>query len=136
MKTPYRFRSRLLLSAIALGMASAAFGGPAVRDPATEELQANQTSLASLEQRLKDTQAIPGLQKLGLKSEIENLLARIKTAHNRSYEEVLALRQPYNQLIARIEGMLGKDPTLARDIVAARDSIWDKLADRTQFASL
>jgi hypothetical protein len=43
---------------------------------------------------------------------------------------------PYNNLIARIHDMLGQDPELARDIVAARDAIYGRLADRTQFAML
>ena len=136
MKIDSKFR--VLLGAMALGLASATFAGPAVDDPATDELQANVMNLSQLEDRLRATKAIGALKKLSLKSEIDGLLAKFRTAHasGNSGPQIRALRQPYNSLIARIEGMLGRDPELARDIVAARDAIFERLADRTQFALL
>jgi hypothetical protein len=47
-----------------------------------------------------------------------------------------ALREPYDTLLGRIRAMVRKDPQLARDIAASRESIWEVLADRAQFASL
>ncbi len=136
MKIHHKFR--VLLGAVALGLASASFAGPAVDDPSTEELQANQMNLTQLEDRLRATKAIGGLKKLSLKSEIDGLLAKFRTAHasGNSAPQIRALRQPYNTLIARIDGMLGQDPALARDILAAKDTIFERLADRTQFAMM
>ena len=95
-------------------------------------------NLTQLEDRLRATKAIGGLKKLSLKSEIDGLLAKFRAAHasGNSAAEIRALHQPYNSLIARIQGMLGQDPALARDIVAAKEAIFERLADRTQFAML
>lgn len=57
-------------------------------------------------------------------------------AHAGGQPDLIALREPYDKLILRIRGMLARDPQLARDIVASKDAIWDRLADRTRFASL
>lgn len=129
---------KVLFGAMAFGLASASFAGAAVDAPAIEELQANEMNLSQLEDRLRATRAIGALKKLSLKSEIDGLLAKFRSAHasGNSAAQIRALRQPYNNLIARIHDMLGQDPELARDIVGARDAIFERLADRTQFAML
>lgn len=99
--------------------------------PAGEEI-----GLDSLEERLKQTKAIPPLKKLGLKGEIDTLLAKFRVAHAGGQPDLIALREPYDRLILKIRGMLARDPQLARDIVVSKDAIWDRLADRSQFARL
>jgi len=96
----------------------------------------DELGLSTLEERLKETKAIPPLRKLALKSEIDDLLARFRVAHAGGSPDLIALREPYDNMIARIRGMLKNDPKLARDIVASKESIWDKLADPTKFAAL
>ncbi len=98
--------------------------------PRTEEL-----SISALEDRLRETKAIPPLQKLALKSEIDDFLGRLREAHATGPREVAEMREPYEKLLVKIRGLLKKDPQLARDIAASRETIWAVLADRTQFAS-
>jgi hypothetical protein len=130
------------LAALAVGFASTCPAQPpleedpipALRPP--EAAAARTDDLITLEDRLKETNAIPALKKLGLKGEIDDLLAKFRLAHAGGRPGVEGLRQPYNNLIAKIHGMLIKDPKLAQDIVASKDAIWERLADRTKFASL
>jgi hypothetical protein len=98
--------------------------------------RSEELSLSALEERLRETKAISPMKKLALKAEIDDLLARFRIAHAGGSPSLGELRDPYNRLLAKIHGMLKKDPQLARDIVASRESIWGVLADRTQFASL
>src|SRR3954468_10712113 len=132
-----------LLAAVGLVIASTSFAAPplpmnpglvdALRPaaPRTEEL-----SVSALEDRLRETKAIPPLQKLALKAEIDELLGRLREAHATGPREVAELREPYEKLLVKIRGLLKKDPQLARDIATSRETIWAVLADRTQFASL
>jgi len=138
-----RPKTRILLAALAAGFVSLAqaaldeIPAPAVRPvEATLATPARAEDLAMLEDRLKETKAISPLKKMGLKGEIDNLLARIRVAHAGGSPKVASLRQPYESLIAKIQGMLGNDPQLASDIVASKDAIWDRLSDRTRFAAL
>ncbi len=133
-------RTKFLLGATALAFASTCVAAPLIDQTAAAQMQASSSneelSLPALEDRLRETRAIPGLKKLGLKSEIDNLLARFRIAHAGGRPEVVALRDPYEKLIGKIQGMLTRDPQLARDITASKDAIWSVLADRTQFASV
>lgn len=131
---------KILVAAVATSIASVCIAQDELRGAAVPLLQATpageEIGLASLEERLKQTKAIPALKKLGLKGEIDNLLAKFRVAHSGGQPDLIALREPYDKLILKIRGMLARDPQLARDIVASKDAIWDRLADRTQFARL
>jgi hypothetical protein len=135
--------ARVLLGSLIIILAPVSFAEPplpvnpglidAMRpaQPRTEEL-----SLAVLEDRLRETRAINPWKKLELKGDIDDLLAHFRVAHSNGSVEVAQLRDPYTRLMAKIQGLLKKDPKLARDITASREAIWGVLADRTQFASL
>jgi hypothetical protein len=131
---------RVLVAVAAASVASVCMAqdeAPAVVVPQVQATPSGEEiGLASLEERLKQTKAISPLKKLGLKGEIDNLLAKFRIAHAGGQPDLIALRDPYDKLILKIRGMLTRDPQLARDIVASKDAIWDRLADRTQFASL
>jgi hypothetical protein len=135
---------KALLGALVIVFAPMAFAGPPLpvnpglidamrpaQSRAPEEL-----SLAALEDRLRETRAINPWKKLELKGEIDDLLAHFRSAHASGSQDVARLREPYTRLLAKIQGLLKKDPQLARDITASREAIWGVLADRTQFASL
>lgn len=133
-------RMKFLLGAVAAAFASTCLAVPLIDENTNAQIQASpgaeELNLATLEDRLRETKAISGLKKLGLKSEIDNLLARFRIAHAGGRPEVVALRDPYEKLIAKIQGLLPRDPQLARDITASKGKIWAVLADRTQFAGL
>lgn len=135
--------AKSLLGALAVAFASACFAQTALpenpgltdaRRPAV--LRTEELSIPTLEERLRDTKAISFLGKIELKAEVDHLMARFRLAHAGGSPEVVALREPYDTLLGRIRAMVKKDPQLARDIAASRESIWEVLADRAQFASL
>ena len=135
--------TRLLLGALAAGFTSACIAGTPGQSAAlfspsarSQPIAGEELGLTALEERLKETKAIPPLRKLALKAEIDDLLAKFRVAHAGGSPDLIALREPYDTLIVKIRGMLKDDPKLARDIVASKEAIWEKLADRTQFASL
>ena len=130
---------KILIAAVATSIASVSIAHDVIPDavvPQVQSMPGEEIGLASLEERLKQTKAISPLKKLGLKGEIDNLLAKFRVAHAGGQPDLIALREPYDKLILKIRGMLARDPQLARDIVASKDAIWDRLADRTRFASL
>jgi hypothetical protein len=135
--------AKSLLGALAVAFASACFAQAALpenpgladaRRPAA--LRAEELSIPTLEERLRDTNAISFLKKIELKAEVDHLVALFRLAHAGGSPEVVTLREPYDSLLVRILAMVGKDRQLARDIAASRESIWEVLADRAQFASL
>ena len=126
-------RTALLLGALAAPFATSAFAVPLAE---TEAVTHEALNLSTLEERLKDTKAIPVLRKLSLKGEIDNLLVRFRAAQPGGRAEVAKLRAPYNALIDKTYALLKKDPALGADILASRESIWGLLSDSTQFASL
>lgn len=130
---------KILVAAVATSIASVSIAQDVIPDavvPQVQSMPGEEIGLASLEERLKQTKAISALKKLGLKGEIDNLLAKFRVAHAGGQPDLIALREPYDKLVLKIRGMLARDPRLARDIVASKDAIWDRLADRTRFASL
>jgi len=142
-------KTRMALAALAAGFATACLAQPAFEeDPiparrpppetssATLAAPARADELVTLEDRLKATPAISPLKKLSLKSEIDDLLLKIRLAQPGGRARVQSLRGPYEHLIAKIHAMLGKDPKLANDIVASKDAIWDRLSDRTKYVAL
>jgi hypothetical protein len=123
----------LLLGALAAPFATPAFAVPLAE---TEAVTHEELNLSSLEERLKDTKAIPVLKKLSLKGEIDALLAQFRAAQPGGREELVKLRAPYNAMIDKIYALLKKDPALGQDILASRETIWGMLSDPTQVASL
>ncbi len=91
--------------------------------------------LHTLESRLKDTKAIGIMSKLALKNQIDDLLARFRTAHA-SGGSVASLRPPYESLLAKVQSLLDGDPKLANDVSASREAIWGVLTDPVKFRSL
>jgi hypothetical protein len=95
-------------------------------------------ALATLEQRLKDTNAIGIFTKIALKNQVDDLVSRVRAHHEGSGNSALTqLRQAYDQLLAKVHGLLKDgDPTLANAIMASRESIWVVLMDPVKFAKL
>lgn len=94
--------------------------------------------LTSLEQRLKDTNAIGVLTKLALKNQVDDLLDQFRAFYQGKLKTSLAeLRRPYDLLVLKVLALLqDSDPALASAIVASREAIWGILADRAKFATV
>jgi hypothetical protein len=92
--------------------------------------------LRTLEQRLKDTQAIGVMTKLALKNQVDDLVAQFRTYHEGHRPPTLPeLRRPFEMLLMKVLSLLqDKDAALARDINASRDAIWGVLSDRDKLA--
>ena len=92
--------------------------------------------LKSLEQRLKDTDAIGVLTKLSLKNQVDDLIARFRAYHQGVQPPTLPqLRPNFELLVMKVLSLLqDKDPGLARDISASREAIWGVLADKGKLA--
>lgn len=94
--------------------------------------------LKSLEQRLKDTNAIGVLTKLSLKNEVDDLLEQFRDYYQGRLKTTLAeLRRPYELLLMKALALLQDgDPALAKAIYASREAIWAVLSDRDKFSKL
>ena len=94
--------------------------------------------LASLTQRLKDTNAIGVLTKIALKNQVDDLLAQFRAFYQGKLKITLAeLRRPYDLLVLKVLSLLQDgDPSLASAIVASREAIWGILADPKKFATV
>ncbi len=95
-------------------------------------------ALATLEQRLKDTNAIGIFTKIALKNQVDDLVNRVRAHHDGPGNSTLSqLRQAYDQLLAKVHNLLKDgDPNLANAIMASRESIWVVLMDPVKFAKL
>jgi hypothetical protein len=126
--------------------ASAAVANATVAQPAKKESAAPEVAkkssptldLTSLEQRLKDTNAIGVLTKLALKNQVDDLLDQFRSFYQGKLKTTLAeLRRPYDLLVLKVLALLqDSDPALASAIVASREAIWGILADRAKFATV
>jgi len=94
--------------------------------------------LKSLEQQLKDTEAIGFLTKLSLKNQVDDLLAQFRRVYDGPRSVGVAqLRTPFDMLLMKVLALVqDKDPALARSIHASREALWDVLADREKFRKL
>lgn len=94
--------------------------------------------LSSLEKRLRDTTAIGAFTKLSLKNQVDDLLEQFTAFHaGRSEVKLATLREGFDLLLLKVLSLLqDKDPALARDISASRESLWNLLADPAKFANL
>jgi len=91
--------------------------------------------LAALKTRLRDTTAIGIFTKLALKNQMDDLLNKFRSYYeNGQKTNVSLLRQPYNDLVAKLLALVQDgDPSLARTIAGSRDAIWGILADAEKF---
>jgi len=108
---------------------------PAAR-PAPIAARAPALDLRSLEQRLKDTNAIGVLTKLSLKNQVDELVAQFRAFHDGHRPPTLAeLRRPFELLLMKVLSLLqDQDPALANQINASREAIWGLLSDRDKLA--
>lgn len=91
--------------------------------------------LEMLEQGLKRSDAVGLIEKLRLKSSIEDLIDRFKAYHRGGGAFSLdQLQEQYDLLMMRIAGQLqDKDPLLHGQLCNAWESIWATLQDRSRF---
>jgi len=94
--------------------------------------------LKSLEQRLKETNAIGVLTKLSLKNQVDDLLEQFRDYYQGRLKITLAeLRRPYELLLMKALSLLQDgDPALAKAIHTSREAIWAILSDRDKFSKL
>ena len=94
--------------------------------------------LASLEARLKETNAIGVLTKIALKNQVDDLLNQFRDFYQGKLKTTLAeLRRPYELLVLKVLALLqDTDPALASAIVASREAIWGILSDPAKFATI
>jgi hypothetical protein len=94
--------------------------------------------LESLEQRLKETNAIGLLTKLSLKNQVDDLLEQFRDYYQGRLKTTLAeLRQLYELLLMKTLSLLQDgDPALAKAINRSREAIWAILSDRDKFSKL
>jgi hypothetical protein len=95
-------------------------------------------NLTSLEQRLKDTNAIGVLTKITLKNQVDDLLDHFRAFYQGKLRTTLVeLRRSYDLLVMKVLSLLqDSDPALAAAIVASRDAIWGILSDPAKFATI
>jgi hypothetical protein len=123
--------------------AKAAPSAPPVakKEPAPPEAAKPQEpplDLTSLEERLKETNAIGVLTKLTLKNQVDDLLNQFRAFYAGKLKTTLAeLRRPYDLLILKVLSLLqDKDPSLAAALAASREAIWAILSDPVKFAAM
>jgi len=94
--------------------------------------------LASLEKRLKETEAIGVFTKLTLKNQVDDLLDQFRAYYQGQAKTTLAaLRQPYDQLLLKVLSLLqDRDPPLASAIAQSREAIWSILSDPNKFKNI
>ncbi len=93
--------------------------------------------LDKLGQRLSATDAVGIFTKLTIKGKVDILYRDLKAYHaGRSSLNLKVLKERFLLMVQGIVLMVqNKDPELARDVSAARDSIWAMLADPERFQS-
>ena len=104
--------------------------------PPTVAKQSAPLDLNSLEERLKETDAIGLLTKLSLKNQVDDLVGEFRAYHRGVRPPTLAqLRPAFELLLMKVLSLLqDKDPALAHDVGASRDAIWAVLTDPRKLA--
>jgi hypothetical protein len=94
--------------------------------------------LASLEKRLRETDAIGVFTKLTLKNQVDDLLDRFRAHYEgRNRSSLSELRQPFDLLILKVLSLLqDRDASLANAILASREAMWSILSDPAKFQRL
>jgi len=93
--------------------------------------------LKTLEERLRQTEAIGVMTKLSLKNQVDDLVDEFRAYYaGRGKASLNELRRPYEMLLMKVLSLLqDRDPALARAVNASRDQIWAILSDREKFSS-
>lgn len=131
-----RWLAALLLAASASGHAqSPAAGQHAAALQACPTIKNEIVDLDMLAKGLEHSSAVGLIEKLRLKSAIDELLGRLKSYHGGIGRFTLAqLQEQYDLLMMRIATQLqDKDATLHGQLCNAWDSIWATLQDRKSF---
>ena len=104
--------------------------------PAPQRRTGPSLDLKSLEQRLRDTNAIGVLTKLSLKNQVDDLVARFKSYHEGHRPPTLGdLRPAFELLLMKVLSLLqDHDTALANEIDASREAIWAVLTDPRKLA--
>jgi hypothetical protein len=94
--------------------------------------------LTSLQQRLRDTDAIGVFTKLSLKNQVDDLIDEFRAYHRSpAAAPPKSLREKYDLLILKVLSLLqDRDPKLAAAIASSREALWALLMDPVQFAKL
>jgi hypothetical protein len=94
--------------------------------------------LTTLEQRLRDTEAIGVFTKLSLKNQVDDLLAEFHEFDRKRDQTMLArLRQAFDLLVQKVLSLLqDEDPTLAGDVSSSREALWNILIDPNKLQNL
>ena len=94
--------------------------------------------MASLEKRLKDTQAIGVLTKLTLKNQVDDLLNQFRRYYKGTLKtDLAALRRSYDLLVLKVLSLLqDRDQPLATALAGSREAIWGILSDPAKFATI
>jgi hypothetical protein len=130
-----------LLAALALAFASACLAAPLPENPGLTDAmqpalaQAGDLNFVALQARLRQTKAVPPARKVELQSEVDGLLAKFQAAYANAEPDFTALREPFERLIARLQSALKKDPSLVREILRSKESLWEGLAGGVRIAS-
>lgn len=93
--------------------------------------------LETLEEKLRETEAIGVMTKLSLKNQVDDLVDKFRAYYaGRSKTSLHELRRPYEMLLMKVLSLLqDRDPALASAVNASRDQIWAILSDREKFSS-
>jgi hypothetical protein len=106
---------------------------PSLAKPSTPTLD-----LASLEKRLRESNAIGVVTKITLKNQVDDLLDQFRAFYRGGQKTTpSALRQPYDRLLMKVLALLqDSDPQLASAISASREAIWGILSDPVKFSAI
>jgi hypothetical protein len=108
-----------------------------VPEPAKAPAAPAPLDLKTLEEKLKETEAIGVMTKLSLKNQVDDLIDAFRAYYaGRSKASLDELRRPYEMLLMKVLSLLqDRDPALARAVHASRDQIWAILSNRDKFHS-
>ncbi len=99
--------------------------------PTTSHNKKVAVDIKTLEARLKHTDAIGFFTKLAIRSNIIDLMNKIKQYRKKSMlkAKIKEIRTSFDGLILKIVALLEEDPKLSRDLYVGRESIWKSLLE-------
>ncbi len=125
---------RKLLGAF-IGLAMMGMVGPALADNGVQGDNVAQFNLDSLEDGLRETDAIGLGKKLSLKKDFNRLVDKLHAFHQGTEDDGIdKLESSFHQLVDKTLSLLrAEDPDLHQRISAGRSGIWAVLRDRETF---